>query len=83
MMIRAILNKIRWDTRLKAEDYFITFVHRGGEDNKKIISCASINSIEMSAFSYKEGSEDIIIPFHRILKIENIKNGKIVWQKKA
>jgi uncharacterized protein (UPF0248 family) len=82
-MIRDILNQILWDKRLRAEDYTITFIHRGAENDKKIIPFQSITTISTSFFGYEEGAEYIIIPFHRILKIENIKTGEIIWQKRV
>jgi hypothetical protein len=82
-MIRDILNQILWDKRLRAEDYVITFIHRGAENDEKTVPFQSITTISTSFFSYKEDAEDIIIPFHRILKIENIKTREIIWKKKA
>lgn len=81
MTIRETLNRIFWDHRENREDYVVTFIHRGTYMDRKNIQCSVIKEVKASWFYYESGFEKIIIPFHRILEIKNIKSGKLVWEK--
>ena len=81
MTIRDLLNQILWDKRFRVSDYVITFVHRGEKDDRKTISFSLITEVKASYFVYGD-EEDIIIPFHRILEIRNIRTGEVIWQKR-
>jgi uncharacterized protein (UPF0248 family) len=82
---RAVLNKIHWDEKLKVKDYEVTFIHRGAERDERTISCSTIVQVGRSWFLYREGegSVETLIPFHRILKIRNMRTGDILWLKKS
>ena len=81
LTIRGILNRIFWDQRENRGDYVVTFIHRGAYMNRKVIPCSLIKEVKASWFSYESEGEEVIIPFHRILEIKNVKNGKLVWKK--
>ena len=80
LIIRSILNRIFWDKRENRGNYVVTFIHRGAYMNRKVIPCNFIKEVKASWFSYESEGEDIIIPFHRILEIKNVKNGKLIWE---
>ena len=81
--VRNLLNKILWDKRERPEDYEITFIHRGAYMNRKTIPCKSITGVERSWFTYRsEAGEDILIPFHRVTDIRNMKNNEIAYKSK-
>jgi len=81
LTIREILNRIFWDQRENRGNYIVTFIHRGAYMNRKIISFSLIKDVRASCFSYEVDGERVIIPFHRILEIINVKNGELVWEK--
>lgn len=81
--LRQILNKLVWDKREAVADYEVTFIHRGVPGDRKTIPCRIITQIGSSWFKYKSEGEAAIIPFHRIIEIKNVRNGQVVWSKKA
>ena len=80
--LRQILNKLVWDEREAIADYEVTFIHRGGDGDRKTIPCGIITQIGPSWFTYKSEEESAIIPFHRILEIRNLRDGQVIWSKK-
>jgi len=81
--VSDLLNKILWDKRERPEYYEITFIHRGAHMNRKTIPCKSVTEVERSWFIYKsEVGEDVLIPFHRVTEIRNVKNKEIVFKSK-
>jgi len=80
--LKNVLNKLRWDPAAQAEDYLITYRHRGApEDVVKVLS-SHIKKLGKSYFTISENSEseETVIPFHRILEIHSLSNGKIIWK---
>jgi uncharacterized protein (UPF0248 family) len=75
------LNRIFWNQRENRGDYSVTFIHRGAYMNRKVIPFNLIKDVKASCFSYEIYGEGVIIPFHRILEIINVKNGKLIWEK--
>ena len=83
MTLRELLNKLFWDTTEKKDNYKIFFLHRGAALNRKNILFTSITKIHASWFTYlDENGNEILIPFHRVLDIINVKNGKSIWTKR-
>ena len=80
---REILNKLKWHPSKKFEDYEIIILHRGAPKDIKVIPTKLVTNLRKSFFHYKENEEEIMIPYHRILKILNIKNKKVVWVKRG
>lgn len=80
---REILNKLKWHPKEKFEDYEIIILHRGAPKDIKIIPTKLVIKLERSFFYYKENEEEIAIPYHRVLKIRNIKMNKVVWAKRG
>lgn len=79
--VRDFLNKILWDKRERPEDYEITFIHRGVHMNRRTIPCKSITGVERSWFIYRnEEGEDVVIPFHRVTEIRNVKNNEVGYK---
>jgi len=75
--LRNIFNKIFWDEREDPRDYEITYAHRGAEGDKRTISAKDVKDVRASWIILR--SEGRLIPFHRILTIKNIRNGKVLW----
>jgi len=84
--LKNILNRLRWDDREKPEQYVITYRHRGAPDDVMRISASKVARLGKSYFTILEGSsdesEETIIPFHRILEIRNVADGRIIWKKR-
>jgi uncharacterized protein (UPF0248 family) len=82
-----VLNKLRWDNRENPQDYVITYRHRGAPDDMIQISASKIAKLGKSYFTILDDSqaesEESIIPFHRILEIHNVRDGRIVWTKRS
>ncbi len=81
LIIRGILNRIFWDKRENRGNYVVIFIHRGAYMNRKVILCSFIKEVKASWFSYESEGEEVIIPFHRILEIKNVNDGKLIWEK--
>jgi uncharacterized protein (UPF0248 family) len=79
--LRNILNKLIWSGENNLKDYIILYIHRGAPGNSKSLSASSIIKISGSWFSFKEGEEEKIIPFHRVTLIVNLKTGELLWRK--
>jgi uncharacterized protein (UPF0248 family) len=84
--LKNILNRLRWDARENPENYLITYRHRGAPGDAKQISASRISKLGKSYFTFLDDpqaeSEESIIPFHRILEIRSISDGRIIWTKR-
>ncbi len=79
--LRNILNKLRWDTTEKADDYLITYRHRGAPDDSKTVKASAILKLGKSYFTLASESEDeVTIPFHRVLEVRNKATQKLIWK---
>ena len=80
--LKNVLNKLRWDPTERAEDYLITYRHRGAPGDVMKILSSHIIKLGKSYFTISEDSEseETIIPFHRILEIHSLLDGKIIWK---
>ena len=63
LLIRDILNEIKWTKDLKNVEIF--YIHRGALNNTKVLSGKDIVNIEKSSLDAKTAT----IPYHRIFKI--------------
>ena len=83
MQIREYLNMIRWDSKIKEEEFEVSFLHRDDGSEKKMISFHQITTISSSWFHYmNQYNIETLIPFHRILEIRNTRTKEIVWKRK-
>jgi uncharacterized protein (UPF0248 family) len=84
LIVRDLLNKLLWDPKEKRADYELSFIHRGATGDVKTIPCNAIMEVKVSWFTYLGEEEDeIIIPFHRILEVRNVKTGQTWWRKRS
>ena len=79
--LREILGKIFWTESATAEDFTVTFIHRGAPDDMKTIIFSSIVKVGRSWFTYRSNGGETLIPFHRILEVKNIRTGTSMWRK--
>jgi len=79
--LRETLGKIFWDQSTHAEDFTVTFIHRGAPEDRKSIPFSSIIKVGRSWFTYRSNGQETLIPFHRIIEVKNIKTGIVVWRK--
>ncbi len=76
---KNLLNELKWHPEKNLDNVKITFIHRGAEDDKKIISAYDIIDLGKSFFSYKSKYGETHIPYHRVLNIK--KDDQILWNK--
>ncbi len=79
--LRNILNRLIWSEKEKPGDYEIIYIHRGVPGNSRRLNASNILKVGKSWFSFKDNEEEKIIPFHRVILIVNLKNGKCLWRK--
>ena len=80
--LRNILNKLIWDERESLEDYEIIYVHRGAEGGLRRLRASRIAKVGKSWFSFREGEEETVIPFHRVAAVIDLKTGREVWRRR-
>jgi uncharacterized protein (UPF0248 family) len=79
--LKNILNRFRWDSNERAENYMITYRHRGAPDDRKQVMSSEIVKLGKSYFTLpSESGEDVTIPFHRILEIRNLRTNDAIWK---
>ncbi len=73
--IKKLLDRIKWDSKEKKEDYEIGYWDRvSGKEIR--IRYDSIKDFDNQFFKFGDSE----IPLHRIRKV--YKNGKVVWERK-
>ena len=82
ILIRDLLNKLKWDPEEDIRDYVIVYIHRGALNDRRQIPAHLIEKIYVGSFLYTIDDEETIIPFHRILEIRNIRTQEIVYRKR-
>ena len=78
--LKNVLNRLRWDSREKADDYVITYRHRGAPGDVKRVKASAILKLGKSYLTLPSESEEVTIPFHRILEIRNRTTGTVIWR---
>ena len=63
------------------EDVTIIYLHRGAPGDQITIIASAVTNVRKGSFLLSDGETQI--PFHRILQVENTKNGKIIWMKRT
>lgn len=76
--ILNVLNKIKWDRRLKQKDFSVVYVDRV-EDSYKEIPYTTIKRIEGSFIVIDVDKEETYIPLHRIKGVKQ--KGKVIWKR--
>jgi len=76
--IQDVLNQIKWDKKLKPEDYSVEYIDFG-----KLVSIpyAAIKRIEGLFMIIEKNGEETNIPLHRIRVVK--KNGEVIWQRSS
>ena len=78
MPIKALFDKIKWDPHEEASSYHVYYEDRMSH----ALVCFSFSDIidrEDGFLKIKSGKEAVIVPLHRIKKVE--KHGRIVWER--
>jgi uncharacterized protein (UPF0248 family) len=73
---REILNRLKWTSGESLDDATIWYLHRGAPGDRMSVSGSRIETLDKVFFE----TDEAVIPYHRILKIEY--RGKIVFDKK-
>lgn len=72
---REILNRLKWTVGESLDDATIWYLHRGVPGDRLSMSGSTITSMDKGFFE----TDEAVIPYHRILRIEY--RGKIVFDK--
>ncbi len=72
---REVLNRLKWTVGESLDDATIWYVHRGAPGDQMSISGSRIESLDKSFFE----TDEAVIPYHRILRIEY--RGKIIFDR--
>jgi uncharacterized protein (UPF0248 family) len=83
MTVRALLNRLLWHPDEAIADCAVTYTHRGAPGDRVTIPGALIRAVKASWFTYESEAGVTVIPFHRILWIENVKTGRVLWIKRG
>ena len=80
--LKNVLNKLRWDERERADQYLITYRHRGAPADVKQVRASKIRRLGNSFFTLADefDSEETIIPFHRVIEIRNLQEDVVIWK---
>jgi len=73
--LRDILNELKWSKKFNLDKAEIWYVHRGAQNDTKIISGKEIVSMGRSFME----TATAMIPYHRIFKI--VYKGKIIFKR--
>ncbi len=76
--IKELLNRIKWDRKLKPSEYSIFYYDRI-LDKLIEVKYNDILKIEDGFLEIKSDNKIIEIPLHRIKKVT--RNGKLIWQR--
>ena len=80
---RRFMHKLRWHPLDRFEDYEVIVVHRGALNGLRAIPCSLIKELYSGGFEYGEGGSLTFIPFHRIVEIRNLRDGRVVWRRSS
>jgi len=83
ILIRDLLNQLKWDPKEDINDYIIVYIHRGALNDRRQIPAHFIKEIYVGSFLFTLDEEETIIPFHRIIEIRNIRTQELVYQKRS
>lgn len=78
MMLKDLINKIKWDKKEKPELYSLFYIDRFTK-KKKEIKYNNLKRIEGTFLVIEQDSEEIEIPMHRIKEAR--KEGKLIWSR--
>ncbi len=79
IFIKDYLDKIRWDDRMKPEEYTLVYLDRN-KDEKEVPYKEIVEIGDDYIKVEREGNKGVVeIPMHRIRKIK--KSGFVVWQR--
>jgi uncharacterized protein (UPF0248 family) len=80
--LKNVLNRIRWNPKERADNYLITYRHRGAPGDIKQVYVSSIRTLGNSYFTISENldGEETTIPFHRILEIRKLSENNVIWR---
>jgi len=80
--LRNILNGILWNRKGDLRDYTITYIHRGAVGDIRKIPFTTIKKVGKSWFLLQKAGDETLIPFHRVVTVENTRTGEVLWRKR-
>ena len=78
--IRNFLNMLKWSKKENPSKYRIIYLSRGAPNDREELTADAITGIYSRGFEYERRGKKVYIPYHRIIKIENIETGEIVYK---
>lgn len=77
--LRDFFNKIKWDSRENPGDYVVIFLSRGAPGDREEVSLDRLIKVYHRGFEVLSDRGVKYIPFHRVIRIVNVKEGKIIF----
>lgn len=74
-MAKKVLDLMLWHPKRDISNCKITYLHRGAAGNLKTINGSEIKKLDQGFLMLEE---DVLIPYHRIVKIEC---ENLIWKK--
>ena len=78
--IHDLLNKLKWDKKIKADEYSLGYYDRV-EDVLKEVKYNEINEIKDNLIVLTIENKEVSIPLHRIKMVK--RNGIAVWKREV
>ncbi len=78
--LRDLLNKILWDPSIDPSEIIVYYVSRGAPGDKEEFYGTQILKVWSRGVDVNIRGKRKYIPFHRIIEVKNVKNGKILFK---
>lgn len=81
MRIKEIINKILYKYKESLNQYMLVIIDRTYDSGIKYIRFTNIKHVDNNyLYIESEVGEEIVIPIHRVIRIEKM-NGEVIWSR--
>ena len=80
--LKNIFNYVLWGCG-DPGSFEITYEDRGSEDNRAVTYGSKVVKVGGSWFIAFTGNSEVLIPFHRVRVIRNMKTGEVLWRSRS
>ena len=78
--LRDLFNKIIWDPSIDPSEIIVCYVSRGAPRDREEFYGTQILKVWSRGVDVNIRGKRKYIPFHRIIEVKNVKNGKILFK---